>query len=1056
MPDLNNNSNLPAQYSFLSGGGETGRLIREKDWSFSVMGTPLSWPQSLRTVLGIVLNSKFPMCLFWGNEFIFFYNDAYIDARSNKAEYTQEPGLPAKNILAGLWDAVEPLAEKVLLTGEPLWRKDLLLPVFKNEDIYLTCCYTPVNDETEKPGGVLCTFSAIAENIKTENIKPLNDYAVAGNPHVVQNGDKNFNTLLSESEKKFRNTVMQAAIGITVLRGPSFIAETANQAYLDIIGKTDNEFVGRSLFVSLPEIRETVEPILMEVLTKGTSFNTTEFAIPINRFGKTETGYFNFSYHALRENDDTVYGVIATVTEVTDLVKAKHALAESEKSFRTMIMQSPIPMTIFRGPEFIIEIANTEMFKRMWRREEAEVTGKKLLEVFPELKDQPYPEQLKKVYATGETYRDTESLAYVQGNDGMKKFYLDYEYAPLFETDGSISGIMVTVNDVTEKVEARQRVEIEEARLRLATEGTNLATWDLDLQNRNIVHSARLAEIFGHASTVIISHEALRQQIHPDDLHTVVEKAFEEAIKTSIYFYEARVVWPDETIHWIRTQGKVIYNKDKEPQRMIGTLQDITDTKINEREVARLAAIVQSSADAIISKKLDGTITSWNTAAEKMFGYSADEIIGRPITVLIPPALMQEEADILSQIAKGMGVYAFETRRLKKDKTVIDISLTISPIKDARGNIIGASKIARDITRQKEIEKQITDSEEKFRLLANSMAQQIWTSDARGNLNYFNQAVYDYAGLTFEDIKSGSWLQIVHPDDRAENISRWKHSVETGEDFIIEHRFRRHDGEYRWQLSRALAQRGRNGDIQMWVGTSTDINEIKENEQQKDFFISMASHELKTPITTTKGYVQILMNMYKDKGDEFLKKSLETINKQITTLTTLIAELLDLSKIKAGSLQLNKEHFYVTELIEEIISETEHTEPGFVISFTENTNAKVYADKGRIGQVLINLFTNAIKYSPGSKQIAVSSRVSGNEISVAVADSGIGISKADQQKIFQRFYRVAGKDEKTFPGFGIGLFIAAEIIERHNGAIGVNSEPGKGSVFYFSLPLNNQ
>lgn len=181
--------------------------------------------------------------------------------------------------------------------------------------------------------------------------------------------------------------------------------------------------------------------------------------------------------------------------------------------------------------------------------------------------------------------------------------------------------------------------------------------------------------------------------------------------------------------------------------------------------------------------------------------------------------------------------------------------------------------------------------------------------------------------------------------------------------------------------------------------------------------------------------------------------SLEKVNKQIINLTSLIVDLLDLSKIKSGSLQLNKENVDINGLIGEIVKEIQHTKPDCVIDFTGNVNATVFIDAGRIGQVLINLLTNAIKYSPNCKEIKVSSRITENELIVSVTDAGIGISKTDQQKIFQRFYRVAGKDEKTFPGFGIGLFIASQIIQRHNGKIGVNSEQGKGSVFYFILPL---
>jgi len=362
----------------------------------------------------------------------------------------------------------------------------------------------------------------------------------------------------------------------------------------------------------------------------------------------------------------------------------------------------------------------------------------------------------------------------------------------------------------------------------------------------------------------------------------------------------------------------------------------------------------------------------------------------------------------------------------------------------------------RDITAEKHYQQKLEEREQKFRLLADSMPQLVWTGDADGNLNFFSQAVYVYSGLSKEEIEKEGWLQIVHPDDREENIKAWEYAITTGTDFIFEHRFKRYDGVYRWQLSRAIPQKDEAGKIQMWVGTSTDIQEMKEQDQQKDFFISMASHELKTPITSIKGYVQILQSTYQKSEDGFLKNSLRIIDKQILTLTNLIADLLDLSKIKSGSLVLNKEDFEINELIQEVVYEITHINPGYHIDFSGLNLVKVYADKGRIGQVLINFLTNAVKYSPESKKIIVESFIRENEVIVSVEDSGIGISKPDQQKIFERFYRVEGKNEKTFPGFGIGLFIASEIIKRHHGQIWVTSEPEKGSTFFFSIPLKNK
>jgi signal transduction histidine kinase len=239
----------------------------------------------------------------------------------------------------------------------------------------------------------------------------------------------------------------------------------------------------------------------------------------------------------------------------------------------------------------------------------------------------------------------------------------------------------------------------------------------------------------------------------------------------------------------------------------------------------------------------------------------------------------------------------------------------------------------------------------------------------------------------------------------------------------------------------------------MWVGSSTDIQELKKQEEEKDFFISIASHELKTPITSIKAYIQLLLSKYEDNKDPFLTKSLINVDRQIVKLTTLISDMLDLSKIKSGNLYLQKENFNLNKTIAEVIEEISHINLTFKIAFFGEAEITVCGDRERIGQVLTNFLTNAIKYSPEATDIKVTSIKDNHKIIVSVEDMGIGINKNDQEKIFDRFYRVEGKNEKTFPGFGIGLFICHEIIHRHNGKIGVISEPGKGSIFYFTLPV---
>ena len=736
---------------------------------------------------------------------------------------------------------------------------------------------------------------------------------------------------IEDSEKRFRDSVEQAPLGIAIFRGKDYIVEIANKVYLNLIGNKAETLIDLPFFETHPELEETIKPLFKEVIDSGRPFLGNEMPVTLLRKGHTEQAFFNLVYHPLKEENGEITGIMVVANEVTALVRAKHLLEESEMHLQKLVTQSPVGMTILKGENFIVDTANQVVLTNIWKKTEQEVKSKPIVDIFPELDGQPYPALLKKVFETGITYSGKEAPLFLKRQQGIENFFIDFEFAPLSDGAGNNSGIMVTVNNVTDKVEARKSVEEAEERLRLATDATGISTWDLDLENRKIIHSRRLSVIFGYPESAILTHQEMLRHVHPEDAF-ILERAVTKALRSGTYSYEARINKPDQTVAWIRTQGKVFYDELHKPVKMLGTLRDITD--------------------------------------EKNYQQSLEE------------------------------------------------------------------------------------SEEKFRLLSNSLAQQVWLSDPIGNLFYFNDTVLSFSGLTMDQLKNKGWLSMLHPDEIDESIRLWNESIATGTEFLFEHRFKRFDGEYRWQLSRALPQKDATGNIQMWVGSSTDIQEIKEQEQQKDLFISIASHELKTPLTSIKGYVQILQSMQKGVDTNFLEKSLRIIDKQVNKLTQLIAELLDVSKIKSVGLDFEKEEFEMTELIDEVVTEIRHINPQYEIPVEANEKIQVFADRNRIGQVLINFLNNAVKYSPRSMMVKVSCYASENGVRVSVEDTGIGIDKREQENIFQRFYRVEGTNETTFPGFGIGLFISSEIIRRHNGKIYLQSEYGKGSVFSFEIPLN--
>jgi two-component system CheB/CheR fusion protein len=518
---------------------------------------------------------------------------------------------------------------------------------------------------------------------------------------------------------------------------------------------------------------------------------------------------------------------------------------------------------------------------------------------------------------------------------------------------------------------------------------------------------------------------------------------------------------------------RLVYDSNGKITGAVNTVIDITPQVValkkveeSEKSLSKLAAIIQFSEDAIISKTLDGIVTSWNPGAQKLFGYTAEEMIGQSITKVIPKDRLNEEPEILRRIQKGEIVDHFETKRLTKGGDLLDISLTISPVKDREGKITGASKIARNITKAKKAEALLKESERQFRQIADSMPQIVWTATPDGHLDYYNRQWYEFTGFE-EDYNELSWARILNPDDVQISIDKYHHSIKTGEPYRVEYRFKDHKnpGSFRWFMGRANPVRDQQGNIVKWFGTFTEIDDAKRiqqelelGKQQREDFIKMASHELKTPITTLKGYLQLILNAVKDDENEIspllIKSSLVTMDKQVNRLTRLMSELLDLSRIEAGQLELNKELFSLNELVIEMVQDVLYTSNKFSINIYHDTECTVHADRDRLGQVLTNLLTNAIKYSPHADKIEVRIyKPEKNRVAVSVKDQGIGVGEKEQEKIFERYYRAEGKSEQTYPGFGVGLYIAGEIIQRHNGKISVESEKGKGSTFTFTLPV---
>ena len=257
----------------------------------------------------------------------------------------------------------------------------------------------------------------------------------------------------------------------------------------------------------------------------------------------------------------------------------------------------------------------------------------------------------------------------------------------------------------------------------------------------------------------------------------------------------------------------------------------------------------------------------------------------------------------------------------------------------------------------------------------------------------------------------------------------------------------------RWFKLNAIPYFNEDGLPSHLTGTMLDVTEQKEDDQRKSDFIAMVSHELKTPLTSLKAYVQMLAGRASKAGDKFSENALDKANAQVNKMTGLINGFLNLSRLESGKINLDNRSFELEKLVKEIVEEGELTISSHRLIFKPTCTVTVTADRDKIGSVITNFISNAVKYSPNGTSITVECDIISNTAQVSVQDAGMGISQADSKKLFERYYRVKGKQTETISGFGIGLYLSAEIINRHGGKIWVESETGKGSIFYFSLPL---
>jgi PAS domain S-box-containing protein len=449
-----------------------------------------------------------------------------------------------------------------------------------------------------------------------------------------------------------------------------------------------------------------------------------------------------------------------------------------------------------------------------------------------------------------------------------------------------------------------------------------------------------------------------------------------------------------------------------------------------------------------------------------MLGYTAAEMVGRKIDILAPPGLEDDIAYIIDRIRRGELVDHYETRRQRKDGTIIDVALTVSPIRDASGAIAGASKIARDITERRRAEAALRESEARFRALLENSPRMMWVDHADGAVEYLNAAwrAHTGHGATMAGL---TWTEIIHEADRPAALGRRTQAIAAGEPYNFEIRLRRTDGAYRWHVA-TVAPLKRDGKVTAWVGTATDVHDMRtatevleqrvaertarlsEANAELEAFAYSVAHDLRAPLRGMQGFSNALLEDYGGGLDQTARDYVTRIARAAAHMDDLINDLLAYSRLTREDLRL--ESLSLSTAVDEALGRVQAAADEHRAEVqVANMLPRVRGNRTVLIQVLANLIGNAVKFTaPGVvPRVAIRAEECGDVVRIWIEDNGIGIAEKHQERIFQVFQRL--HSQRTYPGTGIGLAIVRKGIERMGGRVGVESRLGSGSHFWFEL-----
>jgi len=656
-------------------------------------------------------------------------------------------------------------------------------------------------------------------------------------------------TFKSNEHTFLYDSFMDAPAGIAIVNGATHIYEFANKEYNHIVNRAI--VIGKTVQENLPEIEQQgIIDILNEVFATGKSFVANDYPIHLTKEarGTLKLGYYNIVVQAIKNTSGTIERLMVHAVEVTAQVEARKIIEESEKRYTNLLLQSIMAIAILKGPDMKVAFTNDKMLA-YWGKGNA-VIGKKFCDLFPELENQGFWAILDEVYTTGVPYYGYEAKAVLERNNKKETLYYNFVYEPYTEVDHTISGITMLATDVTENVLAKKQMEASEAFNRSILQSSPDCLKVLDSKGR-----IQFMNVNGLCQMEIDDFKEVQNKVWSTLWDTknqaLVNDAVQKALTGETVHFTALCFTLKGTPKWWDVRVSPVANNNEEISQIISVSRDITEQRNAEEEIKKMAAHLKLATDSanagVWSLSLYNQELEWSSLHKKMWGYDEERsaLVYADWHSLIVAEDKEPTFAKVEESRINQALYDVEYRIKRANDHKIRIIRSVGKyLYDANGAATALTGISVDITKQKVAEQKIKESENQFRLFANSIQNLAWIADGDGITQWYNQKWYDYTGCTIAQMNASGWKKVCHPDDAEQAICFIEKAQIKEEPWELSLAIKKHDGTYRWFLTRAYPVKDENGNVKRWIGTSADITEQKNFTQALEKKVAERTEEL--------------------------------------------------------------------------------------------------------------------------------------------------------------------------------------------------------------------